>query len=313
GAAAEAGERPVRTTYQTAGITWRADYNLILHDDETSADLGAWVSLLNLSGATYENAQLKLIAGDVQRVEAQPQVRRMEMMERAAAADAGGFEQQAFFEYHLYTLPRRTTIAQNTTQQITLFPTAHDVGVKKVLVYYGLPEAQHWGHFPQPRVDRGIGPQSNPKIDVYLQFENSEDNNLGMPMPRGKVRVFKEDPADRSLEFVGEDLIDHTPRDEELLVKVGQSFDIVGERTQTNFTIDQRAHRMTETFRIQIRNHQDEPAEVLIKENLYRWTNWEITEASDEYERIDARTIHFPVQVDARGQKTVTYTVLYTW
>ncbi|MEX1015915.1 MAG: DUF4139 domain-containing protein [Phycisphaeraceae bacterium] len=310
-----AGQRQVRTTYQTAGITWRADYNLILDDDETSADLGAWVSLMNLSGATYENARLKLIAGDVQRIEPQrPQPMRMEM-ERAAAGivQDQAFEQRPFFEYHLYTLPRPTTVAQNTTQQITLFPTAHDVAVEKVLVYYGLPESQHWGMFPQPRTDRGLGTEANEKVDVYLRFDNSEDNNLGMPMPAGKVRVFKEDPADETLEFVGEDLIDHTPRDEELLIKLGQSFDIVGERTQTNFTIDQRAHVMTETFRIQLRNHQDEPVQVLVKENLYRWVNWEITDASDDFEKIDARTIHFGVEVPAGGEKTVTYTVRYTW
>lgn len=312
-----AGERNVRTTYQTDGITWRSDYNLVLAPDETTADLGAWVTMMNLSGATYENAKLKLIAGDVQRVEPE-QPRRHDMMrarmEMAQAADAYGFEEEAFFEYHLYTLPRRTTIRQNSTQQITLFPTARDADVEKVLVYYGLPEGQRWGFTANPRTDRNLGNQSNNKVDVYIRFQNEEENNLGMPLPAGKVRVFKEDPNDQTLEFVGEDLIDHTPRNEEVLIQVGQAFDIVGERTQTDFTVDSRNHVMTESFRIELRNQkEDEDVKVIVKENLFRWVNWEITEHSDEFEKIDARTIHFPVTVPAGEEKIVEYTVRYTW
>ncbi len=312
----QAGKRPVRTTYQTDGITWRSDYNLVLNKDETAADIGAWVTLMNLSGATYDNAKLKLIAGDVRRVQPQQQryngyqYAQMAMREKA---DVAGFEEKAFFEYHLYTLPRRTTIRQNSTQQITLFPTARDVGVEKVFVYYGLPEAARWSFTSEPRTDRDLGNQSNKKVDVYLRFKNSKENNLGIPLPAGKVRVYKEDPDDQSLEFVGEDLIDHTPKDEKVLIKVGQAFDIVGERTRTNFTIDVNKHVMTESFRIELRNHKPEAVNVIIKENLYRWVTWEITEHSDDFEKVDARTIHFPVKVPADGKKTVTYTVKYTW
>lgn len=306
-----AGRRPVRTSYQAGGITWRADYNLILNEDDTQADLGAWVSILNLSGKAYPNANLKLIAGDVQRVEpARPTYVAREMA-MSMRADAAGFEEKSFYEYHLYTLPRSTTIADNTTQQIMLFPTVAGVNVEKILVYYGLPAAQHWGSFPEPRVDRNFGNQSNNKVDVYIRFDNAEANNLGIPMPRGKVRVYKSD--DDALEFVGEDLIDHTPRNEEILIRTGQAFDVVGERTQTDFTVDSRAHVMTETIRVELRNHKDEPARVVIKENLYRWMTWEITDRSDDFEKIDARTIHFEVDVPANGKKQVTYTVRYTW
>jgi hypothetical protein len=312
--AAQAGAHDVRTTYQTNGITWRSDYNLTLNPDDTRADLGAWVSLMNLSGAAYKNARLKLIAGDVQRV----QPGRQFAMSRAAGMVAvdemkAGFEEKAFFEYHLYTLPRRTDILANTTQQITLFPTARDVGVEKLMVYYGLPQAASWGFLPNPRLDRDFGNQSNPKVDVYVRFENREENHLGMPLPRGKVRVYKRDDADGTLEFVGEDLIDHTPKDEKVLIKLGQAFDVVGERTQTDFSVDSRGHVMTESFRIQIRNHKEQAQKVVIKENLYRWVNWEIVEKSDPYEKIDARTIHFEVTVPSDGEKTVTYTVRYTW
>lgn len=312
--AEEAGEHQIRTTYQTNGITWRSDYNLVLNQEDTKADLGAWVTLMNLSGAAYKNARLKLIAGDVQRVQArtpafpQSRARHMEL----AMADAG-FEEKAFFEYHLYTLPRRTDILANTTQQITLFPTARDVNVEKTLVYYGLPQARHWRFRSSPQRDRNFGNQSNPKVDVYVQFENKESNNLGMPLPAGKVRVYKQDDADGTLEFVGEDLIDHTAKDEKVLIKLGQSFDVVGERTQTNFSVDSNRKTITESFRIQVRNHKEQPQKVIIRETLFRWATWEITKASEEYEKIDARTLHFNVMVPADGKKTVTYTVRYTW
>ena len=134
-----------------------------------------------------------------------------------------------------------------------------------------------------------------------------------MPLPKGKVRVYKTDAADGTLEFIGEDIIDHTAKDEKLLIKLGQAFDVVGQRTQTDFNIDTGRRMMTESFRIQIRNHKDQPQKVVIKENLFRWTTWEITKSSDKYEKIDARTIHFEVEVPANGEKTVTYTVEYKW
>jgi len=308
----EAGTRDIRTTYQTDGITWRSDYNLVLNEDDTMADLGAWVTLMNLSGAAYKNAQLKLIAGDVQRVE--PQQRyggRMYAAQAEMARDSAGFEEKSFFEYHMYTLPRKTDVLANSTQQLTLFPTARDAKVEKVLVYYGLPNASRW-FFPNPQTDRNLGNQSNKKVDVYIRFQNEEENNLGMPLPAGKVRVYKQDPADETLEFIGEDLIDHTPRDEEVLIKIGSAFDVVGERTQTNF--ERGPDWVRETIRIQVRNHKDEPADVIIKENMYRWVNWDIIETSDEdWSKIDSRTVHWNVTIPPHGEKTVEYVVEYSW
>jgi hypothetical protein len=136
---------------------------------------------------------------------------------------------------------------------------------------------------------------------------------MGMPLPKGKVRVYKQDAADGTLEFVGEDLIDHTAKDEKVLVKLGQAFDVVGERTQTDFRIDTSRKEILESFRIQLRNHKTAPVQVVVKENLYRWTTWEITAKSDEFAKVDARTVHFDVQVPPDGEKTVTYTVRYTW
>jgi hypothetical protein len=313
----QAGQRPVRTTYQTSGITWKADYNLTLNADDTQADLGAWVTLLNVSGASYPNAQLKLIAGDVQRIQPPRPMPMMMARQRAATAEMGmdavGFEEKSFFEYHLYTLPRRADIAQNATQQITLFPTARDVKVQKVMVYYGLPESAEWVIAPDPVMDRNIANQSNKKVDVYIRFKNEQANNLGMPLPKGKVRVYKQDDADGTLEFIGEDLIDHTARDERVLIKLGQAFDVVGERTQTDYQVNVNGKQLTESFRITLRNHKDQPVPVIVKENMFRWLNWKITKSSAEYEKVDARTIHIPVDVPAHGEKVVEYTVQYTW
>jgi hypothetical protein len=311
----DAGERPIQTTYQTNGITWRSDYNLVVNANETRADLGAWVTLMNLCGAGFKDARLKLIAGDVQRIQPRQPMAPMTMArgKMAMEMDAVGFQEKAFFEYHLYTLPRKTDILANTTQQITLFPTARDVKVEKLMVYYGLPESASWYFTGSPAQDRNLGNQSNPKVDVYLRFKNDKESGVGMPLPKGKVRVYKKDDADGTLEFIGEDLIDHTARNEKVLVKLGQAFDVVGERTQTNFTIDTNRRQMSDSYRIQIRNHKAEPVKVIIRENLFRWTQWEITEHSDKFEKIDARTIHFEVTVPADGEKTVTYTAKYSW
>jgi hypothetical protein len=312
-AAEAAGRRRVRTTYQTAGLTWKADYNLILDATDTKADLGAWVTLLNLSGAGYRNARLKLVAGDVQRIAAPDLGWAAAPAAPMEDAAGHGFEEKSFFEYHLYTLPRRTDVLENTTQQITLFPTARGAAVEKVLVYYGLPEAAHWGFLPQPRTDRDVRSGSNPKLDVYVRFRNEKANRLGMPLPRGKVRVYKTDDADGTLEFVGEDLIDHTPKDETVLVKVGQAFDVVGQRTQTDFTLDTRRRTMTDSYRITLRNHKDVPVKVVVRENAFRWTTWEMVQTSDPFTKPDARTLHFDVVVPQNGEKTVSYTLRYSW
>jgi hypothetical protein len=312
--AERAGARKVRTTYQTAGLTWRADYSLVLSQGDTKADLGAWVSLLNMSGASFPNARLKLVAGDVQRIQPQNGMRRgFSGAPAAAKAMSVGFEEKAFFEYHLYTLPRRTDVPTSSTQQLLLFPTARGVGVEKVLVYYGLPDAASWSFMPQPRTDRDVRPSSNPKVDVYVRWKNAKENQLGVPLPKGKVRVYEQDDADGTLEFVGEDLIDHTPKDETVMVKVGQAFDVVGDRTQTDFQVDTNRDVMTESFRIVVKNHKATPVRVLVKENLFRWVNWEITQASAAFTKDDARTIHWEVDVPPSGEQTIVYTVRYTW
>jgi hypothetical protein len=313
--AEKAGQHDAKVTYQTDGITWRADYSIIMNKDDTAADVGAWVSILNQSGASYPNAKLKLVAGDVQRVKPPQRIYEMRAMQEMAKAvrDDTGFQEKAFFEYHLYTLGRPTSLGDNSTKQIELFPTRQNVPAKKTFVYYGLPEQWRYWIAPEPNQDRNLGTESNKKVDIYLQIENKEANGLGIPLPAGRIRAYKTDDADGSLEFIGEDVIQHTPKDEKVLVKLGSAFDVVGERVQTDFKIDVRGHVIEEEFEIKLRNHKKEPVDVIVKENLLRWTNWEIINASDKHEKQDYRTIHIPVTVDPDAEKKVTYRVKYTW
>jgi hypothetical protein len=315
-AADKGGHHDAQVTYQTDGLTWRADYNIVINKDDTAADIGAWVSILNESGASYPDAKLKLVAGDVQRIQPQQQPgyafarKSMALEDRAGAA---GFQEKAFFEYHLYTLGRATSVSNNSTKQIELFDPKSNVPVTKTFVYYGLPEQMRYWFTPEPNQDRNLGTQSNKKVDIYLQIKNTQQNGLGIPLPAGRLRVYKKDPADNMNEFIGEDVIQHTPKDEEVLVKLGTAFDIVGERKQTEFTANFDGHVITESFEIKLRNHKTEPVKVIVRENLFRWTNWEITKSSDKWEKQDYRTIHIPVEVPAGGEKTVTYSVKYTW
>jgi hypothetical protein len=312
------GTHQARVTYQTGGVTWWADYNLIFNEgaDANSGllDLSAWVSIINQSGATYGDARLKLIAGDVHRVEppADMMLRRSAAMEVAAAAPAmeDGFVQKDFFEFHLYTLGRKTTLPNNSTKQIELFDQAKQIPAKKVLLYYGAAQPYF---YPSPYTDRNMGVQMNKKVDVYLEFKNDKQFGLGVPLPAGRIRVSQLDKADGSLEFIGEDKIDHTPKDEQVRVKLGSAFDVVGERRQVDFAVDTKARWMEEEIEVKLRNHKTQPVNVVVKENLYRWSNWKILTKTHDFAKEDARTITFPVKVAKDGETIVRYRVRYSW
>jgi hypothetical protein len=311
------GSHKTRVTYQTGGITWWADYNLIFNEgaDANSGllDLSAWVSIINQSGATYQDAKLKLIAGDVNRVQPEMDTRmRREVLMKAAEAPvtAGGFVQKDFFEFHLYTLGRTTTLPNNSTKQIELFDQARQIPAKKVLLYYGAVQPYF---YPSPYTDRNLGLETNKKVDVYLEFKNDKQFGLGVPLPAGRLRVSQLDKADGSLEFIGEDTIDHTPKDEQVRVKLGSAFDVVGERRQVSFSVDTAAKWMEEEIEVKLRNHKSQPVDVVVKENLYRWSNWKILTQTHKYDKEDARTISFPVKVAKDGETVVRYRVRYSW
>jgi hypothetical protein len=314
-AANRGGAHNVRVSYQTRGITWWADYNLTYSEGRDAhpcrLDIGAWVSIINQSGASYENARLKLVAGDVHRATAPGRTADVPAARAAAESRTEAFAQKAFFEYHLYTLGRPTTLPDNSTKQIELFPVARAVPCEKTLLYYGAVPA--YGYGPSPNVDRNYGTQTNKKVDVYLHFRNAKPHNMGAPLPSGRIRVSKLDPADNTLEFIGEDVIDHTPQDEAVRVKLGSAFDVVGERRQVNFTVDSHRRTMTEEIEVKLRNHKKEAVTVIVKENLYRWVNWQIAAKTHEFEKQDARTAHFPLRVAASGETVLRYTVHYSW
>lgn len=311
-----AGPQRVEVAYQTEGLSWEAAYTALLGGDEKTLDLSAWVTIANQSGATYTDARLKLVAGDVHRVEppiaAQQADFRRAYENETQAQEQRGFEEKGFFEYHLYTLRRQATIADNSIKQIEMFEPVEGVPVEKVYVYYGFPQDPQW-RGDRPNWNRSLGTHCNTDVDIYLKFTNEEDGGLGMPLPAGRVRLYKRDPADGQMEFIGEDWIDHTPRDEEVLLRLGSAFDLVGERKQTDFKVDQGRRWLRESFEITVRNHKDEDVRVIVKENLYRWMNWEIEQSTLPFEKQDARTIHFPVRVERNSDAVVTYTVLYTW
>jgi hypothetical protein len=289
----------VEVSYLTNSLNWKADYVFVINEDDTLGDLTGWVTLTNQSGATYEDAQLKLVAGDVQRVTPQAR-RRMELDAlRAAAVEESGFVEEAFFEYHLYTLQRPTTLLQNEQKQVTLLE-GSGVGVEKRLIFYGAPY-YYRGSYGQV--------MSNQKVGVYLDFQNSEDNRLGIPLPKGIVRVYKADGSGAQ-QFIGEDQIDHTPRDERVRIKMGEAFDVVGDRRQMEYRVISRCVSES-TWEITLRNHKDERAEVQVYEPV--GGDWEILSSSHSPEKLDARTFRFTVDVPARGEVTVEYRIRVKW
>jgi hypothetical protein len=306
------GKQLAEVTYQAGGISWHAEYVLVLSGDDTTADLSGWVSVQNNSGKTYNDAKMKFIAGDVRRVEPGGRLRQLTDLAMSARAKGGEpMEEKAFFEYHMYTLPRPSTVADNEIKQLEMFPPARGAKVEKKFLYNPLGN-YHWdlgGRY----TDRSFGVTSDKKVNVFIEFKNAQANQLGMPLPAGKVRVYKQDPADKAMEFIGEEQIDHTPKDETLSLQIGNAFDIVGERKQTDFRVETGRNWMSESVEFKVRNHKAEEVTVRIKEPLYRWATWTITQKSTDFTKLDSRTAAFDVKVPKDGETTVTYTVEYTW
>jgi len=288
-------DHEIEATYLTGGISWKADYVLTVDQKDTQMDIEGWVTLANESGATYREALLKLVAGEVNIV--QPEVRRRAMAKVAyarAAMDAPDMAEETFAEWHLYTLPRRTTIKQNQSKQVSLL-SATGVALRKVYEYRG-----NVSYYSQR-----IPPVEHEKVGVFMLFDNREENRLGMPLPAGIMRVYKED-SEGMLQFAGEDRVKHTPKDEEVRLHLGNAFDVVGERTQTDYAArTQRVHESA--FEIEIRNHKEEDIVVDVVEPMPG--GWEILEASQEHEKKDAHTAIFHLPVVADGEGKVTYRV----
>lgn len=293
-----AARQRVEVSYLTNQLNWKADYVMVVGEKDRSAGLTGWVTLTNQSGASYRDARLKLVAGDVQRLAGRDEYEMVRKMAVSEAADAA-FTEEGFFEYHLYTLGRPTTLRNNEQKQVTLLE-APEFGIRKRLIYYGA--ARYYrGSYGQI--------ESNRKVGVYLDFENSERNGLGMALPKGIVRVYKRD-ASGAQQFIGEDRIGHTPRDETVRIRMGESFDVVGDRRQTEY--DVLGTCLTESaWEIQLRNHKDEPTEVEVFEPV--GGDWEILSSSLPVREVDAHTFKFVAPIGARGARKIQYRVRVRW
>jgi hypothetical protein len=284
-------------SYLTDGINWHAEYVALVDKDDKNLSLSGWVSIDNQSGATYEDATLKLVAGKVNRVQPpQPQVygRAMEY-DMVAKAAAPQFQEESFFEYHLYSLTRKATVADKETKQLSLFPEA-STPVAKVYVVEG--QNSWWG-----------GADNKPKIKVNLEFTNSKESGLGMPLPKGKLRTYKAD-SKGELQFIGEDEIDHTPKDEKVRVFLGEVFDITCERNKIN-TKDLGPYHKEETYEIKLKNHKDTDVVITVVEPMPGWWEWHITDSNLEYNKVSAYKVEFQVPVKSNGENTLTYTLSY--
>ena len=333
-------------SYVTSEMRWQADYNLVLPEKGNTLDIVGWVTMENDSGSSFENARIKLMAGDVNKIQPQNAARRGYAYGGMGGGGGGAppvVTEKSFDEYHLYNLERPATLLDKEKKQVE-FVHAADVRSDLIYVYDGVktdndrawdPEALH--------TEPSYGTASNKKVWVVREFTNSAPNHLGLPLPKGRLRIYRRDTGGQ-LEFTGENVIDHTPRDELVRLITGNAFDLVGERKRTNIVVNidgAGANRavagidpatglpvwvpaprsasgppppwIDESFEIALRNHKREPVEIRVVEHLYRWVTWEIKESSTRYRKTDGQTIEFPVQLKPDEERTISYTVHYWW
>ncbi len=307
------GTHKAELSYLAGGLSWSCTYVALMDDKGSSLDITGWVTLTNNSGTSFHDAGLKLVAGDVNIVQdqAMPLYKAMRS-DMAAEAGAAQFSQSNLFEYKLYSLQRRTNIGNNETKQVEL-ASAHNVKTKKTYVYDGLVDQwRTWWNNSSYRSQESFGQQSNTKVGVYVAFKNEEKSGLGIALPKGKVRVYERDEEGKE-QFVGEDQIDHTPKDENVRLFLGNAFDLVGERVQKDFKSYGNGRIVEETIEITMRNHKDETVAAEVYEHPWRWSQWEIVTASDAWTKVDQSTLKFPVTLPKDGEKKVRYTIRYSW
>lgn len=311
----KAGNSPVELSYVTGGMKWQADYNIVAPETGDVLDVVGWVTLDNQSGKSFPNARIKLMAGDVNKMQPGGTLGGLAKaaMEMDSISGPPVVTERKFDEYHLYTLERPTTLLDRETKQVE-FIHASGVEAHRLYVYDGVKVDRNMAGWNMENIrnNQGYGTQSNPKVWVMQEFKNSQANHLGIPLPKGRVRFYRRD-KDGQVEFTGENVIDHTPKDELLRFYTGNAFDLVGERKRTYFKVDNADSWLDEAFELKLRNHTNAPTEIRVVEHLYRWTNWEISQKSAPYEKIDSQTIEFRVTVPANGESKVTYMVHYTW
>lgn len=308
-AANQAARLEAELGYITGGMSWQAAYNLVAPEKGETLDIVGWVTVNNQSGKEFQAAAVKLMAGDVNRV--QPKAARaaargdmVQLQEFSVAA----VTEKAFDEFHLYTLPRAVSLRDRETKQVEFM---RATGVKAPVIYVYDGAAQFGIFYGHVNFDPGYGTQSNTKVWVMREFKNSEENKLGLPLPKGRMRFYRRDEADGRIEFTGENELDHTAKNELIRVKTGDAFDVVGERIRSDFQSSGRQEWAEEAFEIKVRNRKAEPVNVRVVEHLYRWSNWRVVQQSDQFVKKDAQTIEFHVTVPPDAEKVVTYRVRY--
>ena len=305
--------------YVTGGMTWAASYSVVAPEQGDRIDLTGLVTMDNQSGKTFTDAKIKLMAGDVNKVPlgypTQFQPPTLRAYAGAALDDSGNaVTEKTFDEYHLYSLPRPTTLHDRETKQVE-FVRAGGIDSHVFYVYDGVKiDQQRYGNYSMENIrnQSDYGTQSNPKVWTMREFKNSEANHLGIPLPKGRVRFYRRD-SDGQLEFIGENVVDHTPRDETVRVFTGDAFDLSGERRRTGFYVNNNGDTADEWFEIKLRNHKKEAVEIRVAEHLYRWTNWDIADNTEPFVKTNSQAIEFRVQVKPDEEKTITYKVHYSW
>ncbi|MGD0221327.1 MAG: DUF4139 domain-containing protein [Terriglobia bacterium] len=295
-----AGEQTVEASYLTNQVNWSADYVLTVHSDQKSADLNGWVTVVNQSGASFRNAQLQLVAGELNRVAPVRSVMQFSMAAKAVAAPPPQFEQEAISEYHLYTLQRPTNIQENETKQISLLAAA-GATIEKIFEVDG--QSYYYQNAQSP------GQPTKEPVKVFIKLKNAEENSLGVPLPAGTVRVYQGDSKGR-VQFIGEDRIDHTPKDETVSLHIGNAFDVVAERKQTDF---QRLgpHSVELEYEISLRNHKPDPITVVVNEPISG--DWTILNSTFKYEKTAAFAARFTVPAAANSEAQLKYRVRTHW
>jgi len=306
--------------YITGGLSWEANYNVVAPENannttEEKADILGWITIHNQSGTEFPQARIKLMAGDVAKIVPQDFGRNRMLIAMGASqmvqVDAN-VTQKAFDDFHLYDLNRTVALRDGEIKQVQ-FIEAAGVTLKRSYIYDGAQEGlqPYTGGNVNQEQEYGANLGTS-KVHIVEEFKNSEANHLGIPLPAGRVRLYRRD-SDTQMEFVGESAINHTPTEDTVKITTGSAFDIKGTRRQSDFHIDQRARFVDETFEIKLTNQKTQPVTVNVLEHLYRGNNWQLTQKSTDYTKLDSHTIQFPIPIPAKGESTLTYTVHYTW
>lgn len=312
--AAQAAKFDAELAYLTGGLSWQAAYNVVAPEKGDTLDIVGWVTMDNQSGKTFRDAKIKLMAGDVNKIQPEGEMNLRQKVNFAMAEQKlDAVTEQSFDEYHLYTISRPTTLLDRQVKQVE-FVRATGVKSERIYVYDGFDfDPRPYGYNRQAlRMNEEIGSESKTTVAVVREFKNSAANNLGIPLPAGRLRFYRQ-ADDGQLEFTGENVIKHTPKDEIVRVYTGNAFDLVGERRRTSFKVDSSAKWVEESFEIKLRNHKKEAVEIRVVEHLFRWVNWEILEKSNPFTALNAQQIEFRVALKPDEEKILTYKVRYSW